>query len=213
MTALQGEVAYGPAPCMHVFDETPLSLDHLLAWEKNARCWSRAVTVWGIAMRRVGVIVAAAAAAAITMFAAACGSSGNGSGSSAPSATAHRSASGPAQSQQVTRAQCLDKAALEKSFTNLLQVNIGKGTLTQVKADLQDLQTKLSVLVGAEHGAFSAQTDALKSALTTLQTAVKGVRSGSSSVADVRTAVDGVTTAMANLGTAFAQKGCMGGNE
>jgi hypothetical protein len=45
-----------------------------------------------------------------------------------------------------------------------------------------------------------------------LQTAAKGVSSGSSSIADVRTASDEVTTATAKLGTAFAQGGCIGGD-
>ena len=60
------------------------------------------------------------------------------------------------------------------------------------------------------HGAFSAQVNALQSALSKLKTAVKGASSGSSSIADVRTAADEVTTATANLGTAFAQCGCIG---
>src|SRR5215472_7302354 len=76
-------------------------------------------------MRRAGAIVTAAAAVTITITTAACGSTA--SGSSAPSA--HDSASSPAQSQQVSRAQCQDKAALETSLTNLLQVSIGKGTI------------------------------------------------------------------------------------
>jgi hypothetical protein len=162
-------------------------------------------------MRRAGAIVAAAAAAAITMATAACGSTGTASGSSAPSAPAHHSASSPAQSPQVSGAQCQDKAALETSLTNLLQVSIRKGALKQVQADLEDLQAKFSALRGDMHGAFSVQINALQSALTNLRTAVKGVSSGTSSIAEVRTAVDGVTTATANLGTAFAQAGCIGG--
>lgn len=177
----------------------------------RCRGWPRAVAAWGvIAMRRAGAIVAAAAAATITLAAAGCGSTGTASGSSAPSA--HHSASSPAQSPQVTRAQCADKAALETSLTNLLQVSIRQRTLKQVQADVEDMQAKLSALKGDMHGAFSVQINALQSALTTLQAAVKGVSNGSSSVAKVRTAADGVTTATANLGTAFAQAGCIGGD-
>lgn len=160
-------------------------------------------------MRRAGAIMAAAAAATITITAAACGSTA--SGSSAPSASAHHPASSPAQSQQVSGVQCQDKAALETSLTNLLQVSIRKGVLKRVQANVEDLQAKLSALMGDMHGAFTVQINALQSALTTLQTAVKGASSGSNSVAEVRTAADGVTTAMANLGTAFAQAGCIGG--
>jgi hypothetical protein len=176
----------------------------------RCRGWPRAVAAWGVlATRRAGTIVAAAAAATITITAAACGSTA--SGSSAPSAPAHHPASSPAQSQQVSGAQCADKAALEASLANLLQVSIRKGALNRVQADVEDLQAKLSALTGDMHGAFSVQIDALQSALTTLQTAVKGASSGSS-VAEVRTAADGVTTATANLGTAFAQAGCIGGD-
>ena len=74
------------------------------------------------------------------------------------------------------------------------------------------MQAKLSTLTANVHGAFSVQINALQSALTTLQAAVKGVRGGSGSVAEVRTAADGVTTATANLGTAFAEAGCIGGD-
>jgi prophage DNA circulation protein len=129
-----------------------------------------------------------------------------------PSAPAHHSASSPAQSHQVSTAQCADKAALETSLTNLLQVSIRQRTLKQVQADVEDMQAKLSALKGDMHGAFSVQINALQSALTKLQAAVKGVSNGSSSVAEVRTAADGVTTATANLGTAFAQAGCIGGD-
>ena len=175
------------------------------------RGWPRAVAARGvIAMRRAGGIVAAAAAATITLAAAACGSTGTAAGSSAPSA--HHSASSPAQSPQVSRAQCADKAALETSLVNLLQVSIRQRTLKQVQADVEDMQAKLSALKGDMHGAFSVQINALQSALTTLQAAVKGVSNGSRSVAEARTAADGVTTATANLGTAFAQAGCTGGD-
>jgi hypothetical protein len=162
-----------------------------------------------IAMRRAGAIVAAAAAATITITAAACGSAA--SGSSAPSASAHHSAGSPAQSQQVSGVQCRDKAALDTSLTNLLQVSVRKRALKQVQADVADLQAKLSALRGDMHGEFSVQINALQSALTKLQTAVKGASNGTRSVSGVRTAADGVTTATANLGTAFAEAGCIGG--
>jgi uncharacterized protein YukE len=144
---------------------------------------------------------AAAAAAAITMLAAACGSSGTTSGSSAPSATASHSASSPAQS--ASTALCQDHAALQASLANLAHVSGGTGALKQAKADLKDAQANLTALTGEAHGAFSTQINALKSALTTLQTAVKG-GDGDGSVADVRTASGGVTKAATN-GAANAQ--------
>jgi hypothetical protein len=46
-------------------------------------------------------------------------------------------------------------------------------------------QAKLSALMGDMHGAFSVQINALQSALTKLQTVVKGVGIGSSSIAEI----------------------------
>jgi len=155
-------------------------------------------------MRRAGAIVAAAAAAAITMAAAACGSTA--SGSSAPSRTASHPASSPAQSQQASSAQCRDKAALQAPLTSLASASGAKGTLNQVKANLKDAQAKLSVLTDDAHGAFSTQINAMRSALTTLQTAVNGGPG-----AGVSTALDGVTQAESDLLGAFAQGGCIGG--
>ena len=156
------------------------------------------------AMRRAGAIVAAAAAATITMAAAACGSTA--SGSSAPSAPAHHSASSPAQSQQASTAACRDSAALQVPLTSLASASGAKGTLSQVKANLKDAQVKLSVLTDDAHGAFSAQINAMRSALTTLQTAVNGGPG-----AAVSTALDGVTQAESDLVGALAQGGCIGG--
>jgi hypothetical protein len=75
--------------------------------------------------------------------------------------------------------QCQDEAAVDTSLTNFLQVSIRKGALKQVQADLGDLQDKHRALMGDMHGAFSVQINALQSALSKLQTAAKGVSSGS----------------------------------
>jgi uncharacterized protein YukE len=158
--------------------------------------------------RITALVAAAAAAAVIAMLAAACGSGDTTSGNPAPSATARHSASSPAQPPKASTAMCQDNAALQASLASLAQVSTGKGALKQVKADVQDARAKLSTLIGDAHDTFSTQIIALKSALTTLQTTVQGVRSGSSSVADVRTAFDGVTTATGDLSTALSQGGC-----
>lgn len=142
---------------------------------------------------------------------AACGSSGTTSGSSASSATASHQASSPAQPTKASTALCQDNAALQTPLTNLDDASGGKGTLTQVTADLNDAQAKLSALAGDAHGAFSIQIDALKSALITLQTAVRSGSSGSNSPAKISTALDGVTTADSDLLRVLAQGGCVGG--
>ena len=147
---------------------------------------------------------AAAAAAAITMLAAACGSSSSTSASSATSGTANHQASSPAQSSQVSSAVCQDSAALQTPLTDLATVSGSKGKLKQVKADLKDAQAKLSTLTGDAHGAFSTQINALKSSLTTLQTAVNGDPG-----AGVSTAIDGVTQAESDLAGVLAQGGCI----
>ena len=78
-----------------------------------------------------------------------------------------------------------------------------KGTLNRVKANLKDARAKLSTLTDDAHGAFSTQIHAMKSALTTLQTAVNGDPG-----AGVSTALDGVTQAESDLVGALAQGGC-----
>jgi hypothetical protein len=152
----------------------------------------------------------AAAVSAIATLAVACGSSGSTSASSAPSATTGHSASSPAQPPQASTAVCQDNAALQASLANLAHVSKGKGAVKQAKTALKDAQPEFTALTGDAHGTFSVQINALKSALTTLQTAVKGVSSGSSSVAEVRTALGGVTKAVTNLGAVLAQGGCIG---
>ena len=82
-------------------------------------------------MRRAEVIVAAAAAAAITMAAGSVRIQRYCVWQFRTVRTHHHSASSPAQSQQVSRAQCQDKAALEASLTNLVQVSIGRGALNR----------------------------------------------------------------------------------
>jgi outer membrane protein TolC len=53
--------------------------------------------------------------------------------------------------------------------------------------------------VDTAHGRWSAQTNALKSALATLDKAVKGLSGGTSSISDVVTALGGVKTATTSL--------------
>ena len=154
-------------------------------------------------MRRAGAIMAAAAAA-ITITAAACGSTA--SGSSAPSPSAHHSTGSPAQSQQASTAECRDSAALQVPLTSLASASGAKGPLNQVKENLKDAQAKLSVLTDDAHGAFSTQINAMRSALTTLQTAVNGGPG-----AGVSASLSGVTQAESDLVGALAQGGCLGG--
>ena len=79
---------------------------------------------------------------------------------------------------------------MQAPLTSLASASGAKGTLNQVKAKLKDAQAKLSTLTDDAHGVFSTQIHAMKSALTTLQTAVNGDPG-----AGVSTALDGVTQA------------------
>jgi hypothetical protein len=80
---------------------------------------------------------------------------------------------------------------------------------SEIKADLSDVQAKLATLVTDAKGQWQAQTNALQSALTVLQTAVKNLAAGPSSTtaAGVRTALGNVNTATRNL-LAVADANC-----
>jgi uncharacterized protein YukE len=98
---------------------------------------------------------------------------------------------------------CRDGAALQRPLTGIVTASGAKGTLNQVKANLKVAQAKLNTLTGDAHGAFSTQIHEMKSAPTTLQTAVNdGPGAG------VSTAIDGVTQAESDLVGALAQGGC-----
>jgi hypothetical protein len=73
----------------------------------------------------------------------------------------------------VNAAVCADAAALRASLDKLAHVSVRKGAVSEIKAGLKDVQANLTALVNDARGQWQAQTDALKSALAKLQTAVK----------------------------------------
>jgi hypothetical protein len=143
----------------------------------------------------------AAVALGIMLLAAACGSSGTSSSTSSSPAAAP-SASSPTATPVV----CQDVAALRESLANLTHVKVGSGAVDALKADVSDVQAKLSALKTQAGTQWSAQISLLQSALGMLKTAVTGLGNGTSSVTSVVTAVGGVTAAAQSLLAAAATR-------
>jgi len=78
---------------------------------------------------------------------------------------------------------------------------VQKGMKNEITADLTDVKTKLTAFVDAAHGQWQAQTAALKSALTKLQSEVKNLTASPSvgALASVATAIGEVGIATQNL--------------
>ena len=144
----------------------------------------------------------------LALLVAACGS---GSGAPSSSTSAAPSSSTPAAPPSSTPASpaasplnaaaCADAAALGASLDKLKHVKVGKGTVSEIKADLSEVQANLTAFVNEVRGQWQAQVNALKSALGELQTAVKTLASNfsTSAVSGVVTAIGDVSTAGQNL--------------
>lgn len=132
------------------------------------------------------------------LITAACGSGGSGppANASSPAAAAPSSAS-----PSGTSVLCQDAAALRASLHKLTQVQIGAGTVSEIKADLQAVKSRLSALTAEARSQWQQQVSALKTALAGLQSAVAKVGSQPSTeaVAGVVTAVGKVNTAGQDL--------------
>lgn len=101
---------------------------------------------------------------------------------------------------------CQDIAALRESLTNLTHIKVGKGAVDELKADVSDVQAKLSALKTQAGTQWSAQISLLESALGMLKTAVTGLGNGTSSVTGVVTALGSVTVAAQSLLAAAATR-------
>jgi hypothetical protein len=142
----------------------------------------------------------------LALLVVACGSGGGAPSSTTPAASSSTPASpsstpaSPATSP-LNAAVCADAAALRASLDKLKHVKVGKGTVSEIQADLKDVQANLTAFVNDAHGQWQAQTNALKSALAKLQTAVKTLAANFSisAVSDVLTAIGDVSTAGQNL--------------
>jgi hypothetical protein len=147
------------------------------------------------------MIAAIAAACGVTLLAAACGSGGSTSSGGGTPAGASTSAAVPSAAPGTTSVLCQDAAALRASLNKLTHISVGTGAANEIKADLADVKTKLTSFAADAHGQWQAQTAALKTALSKLQTAVASLAAspGASTVAGVVTALGSVTTAASSL--------------
>src|SRR6516165_6777151 len=144
-----------------------------------------------------------AAALGAGLLLASCSSNATSAGSSPPPSPTSAAA---APSPTPTSARCQAAAALHASVEQLRHVKIGKGTADEIKSDLADVKGKLSALTAQLHGDLQAQTNAVKSAIVKLETAVSDMTThfSASTAADVATAVAGVATATSSLLAALA---------
>ena len=143
--------------------------------------------------------LAALAAGLALLAAVGCGPGSSTSSASAPAPTAASSA--PAASPAATSVLCTDAAALRTSLGKLTHVNVGAGTVNQIKTNLTDVQANLTTFANDAKGQWQAQTSALKSATAKLDKAAKNMTAnpGISALAGVTTALGDVNTAAQNL--------------
>ena len=142
----------------------------------------------------------AALAAGLTLLAVAgCGSGSSTSSASAPATTATSSSS--AASPAATSVLCTDAAALRTSLGKLTHLNVGAGTVTEIKTNLTDVQTNLTTFANDAKGQWQAETSALKTATAKLEAAVKNLTAnpGVGALASVTTALGDVNTAAQSL--------------
>jgi outer membrane scaffolding protein for murein synthesis (MipA/OmpV family) len=101
-------------------------------------------------------------------------------------------------------AGCADVAALHASVDKLRNVTVDGGAADEIKADIATVKADLSTFIEDAHGRWQLQTDALRVALATLETAVIGLDAspGPVTVSTVRAALSGVGIAAQNLYTA-----------
>jgi hypothetical protein len=140
-------------------------------------------------------------------------SSGGGSagspasaGSSAPAGRSSPSAVAPSASSSTL---CADVAALQASVRKLTSIRPRAGAAGELKAAAQDVQSNLSSLTSAAGDQWGGPIANLKTALTSLQSAVSTLATerNASSVSGVVSAIRSVSTATQQLVTA-ARPGC-----
>ena len=130
-------------------------------------------------------------------------SSGGTSPGAASTPTAASSPASPAASATptATSALCQDVAALRASVDKLKHVTIGAGTVDELKADVADVQTKLTAVKTEAHGQAQAQISAMEDSIAKLQSAVKTLTSNFSvsAVPGAVSALRGVAASASSL--------------
>lgn len=138
----------------------------------------------------------AAIAGGLALLTVACGSSSTTSPST-PSPAAPSPSAPAAVGSSPSSALCADAAALFASLNQLTHIHVHKGMKDDVTAKLATVKANLTAFVTEARGQWQAQTAALKSALTNVQTAAKSL-TASPSVS----AVEGVVSALGGVSTA-----------
>jgi hypothetical protein len=148
---------------------------------------------------------AAAVGLGAGLLAAACSSGSTPASGTSPSGTPSASASA---TPTATTLVCQDAADLRTSLHNLTHSKVSTGGVTELKSNLAQVHTDLTALITHAKGEWQTQTSALKSALTTLQTAISDLSSSpsASTVAGVATALRGVAAAGGSLLTAVGTR-------
>jgi hypothetical protein len=136
------------------------------------------------------------ALALITLLAAACGSGSSTSGHASPSPSATATGTLPADS-----AICQDVRALHTSMQKLLSFQPGKDTIASLKANVSDVNDKLTALRISAHDTLSAQWGPLQATMRNLQSAVTS-SVGTGQAAGIVRAMGDVRTKAQNLFTA-----------
>jgi hypothetical protein len=137
----------------------------------------------------------AVAAGSLALLLAGCASSGTSA--SAPSSSAPAAAA----NSPAGAALCADAAALRASVDKLVHVTVAPGMASEITADYNDVKASLTTFADHAHGRWQTQTSALKSALATLQAAVKDLAATPSTKAltDVHSALAEVSAATRDL--------------
>ena len=139
-------------------------------------------------------------AGGLALLTAACGSSSTPSGG-APSPSPPSSSAPATADSSPSSALCADAAALFDSLDQLTHIKVHKGMKDDIAANLTTVKANLTAFVTEARGQWHAQTAALKSALTNLQTAAKSLTASPSvsAAGGVVSALGGVSTATQNL--------------
>jgi flagellar motility protein MotE (MotC chaperone) len=148
-------------------------------------------------------VVAVALVAGLSL--AACGSTASPSNTTSPAASAPATSPAPDTSTAV----CQAAAELRDSVSSLLHITSRQGAVNEVKSDLANVEAKLNALTAQLHDSLKPQTNAVKSSLDSLKTAVSnlGAQPSTSAVTAVVTAAGGLSTAVRNLMAALPQCG------
>lgn len=120
------------------------------------------------------------------------------------SATAPATASAPAAAGSGAQisALCQDLATLRSTAASFAHLSPSTATQNTVTADAELMTTELNDIAHAANGQFAPQVDALKSALTTMRSQLKGLANGTASVSSVTNAAKNVKARADDLATA-----------